>query len=401
MEDASDAAILSKDRLLFAADEASRNGQTTDYEDLRARSAERVDGHLVVLDETVRPGSLDCFVARGFEITGIYINTPFELRRRRLERRIERQLSILQKLSELVDRDLLNMDREERRLLWRGTFAQEKVDTGKRAEFEDVLRQMYLTGSHWMKPDAPDPIRFKEVEYIVELDGDEDLTQISVETLLAQRVSRKEYEARWRSRIEFVLWDVGGVIYDFDKGPLYSYIKQARKDPIEDSDLAKLVDFKAYMRGVISFEDFCADIAAKTAIEGASGLVEKVAAALRAGKRQPRELVASLMRRAEAAGLTSCVLSNALPVLLEEEPYLASIEPKNRFYSFDSGYLKPEPESYTYVLDSLGCSPRSIIFVDDKLRNVEAAQMIGMTGIHFNEATLAQEMSDLYPGLGG
>jgi putative hydrolase of the HAD superfamily len=40
--------------------------------------------------------------------------------------------------------------------------------------------------------------------------------------------------------------------------------------------------------------------------------------------------------------------------------------------------IKPDAEAFEHVLDSPGCRPAQVLFLDDNLLNVEAAQGLGM-----------------------
>jgi HAD superfamily hydrolase (TIGR01509 family) len=70
------------------------------------------------------------------------------------------------------------------------------------------------------------------------------------------------------------------------------------------------------------------------------------------------------------------------------------------FLSIDLGMQKPDREIYDKVVDNLGCSSESIIFIDDKVENVQAAIEIGMIGFLFNTAEeLRIALSDFCPSL--
>ena len=43
-----------------------------------------------------------------------------------------------------------------------------------------------------------------------------------------------------------------------------------------------------------------------------------------------------------------------------------------------TGRIKPDVDAFEHVLDSLGCPPAQVLFLDDNLLNVEAARSIGM-----------------------
>ncbi|MBX7067561.1 MAG: HAD family phosphatase [Parachlamydiales bacterium] len=44
---------------------------------------------------------------------------------------------------------------------------------------------------------------------------------------------------------------------------------------------------------------------------------------------------------------------------------------------------KPDPEAYAILIERIGLPPEQIIFIDDKLENIEAARALGIDGIHF------------------
>ncbi|MFE3454537.1 HAD family hydrolase [Nonomuraea sp. NPDC059194] len=81
------------------------------------------------------------------------------------------------------------------------------------------------------------------------------------------------------------------------------------------------------------------------------------------------------------------LLSNAPDCIAEGIdglPWMTPVEP--RFYSGRMGLSKPDPEIYLAVLDGLGAAPGEVTFVDDRLVNVEAAERVGLVGVHFREA---------------
>jgi HAD superfamily hydrolase (TIGR01509 family) len=68
------------------------------------------------------------------------------------------------------------------------------------------------------------------------------------------------------------------------------------------------------------------------------------------------------------------------------------------FLSIDLGMQKPDREIYEKVVDIIGCSSENIIFIDDKMENVQAAIDVGMIGFLFNDAEeLRIALSDFCP----
>ncbi|XAR71160.1 Soluble epoxide hydrolase [Bertholletia excelsa] len=58
------------------------------------------------------------------------------------------------------------------------------------------------------------------------------------------------------------------------------------------------------------------------------------------------------------------------------------------FCSCFTGKRKPEPDFYLEVLRQLDIEPANCVFIDDRVRNVEAAKEIGIIGLHFKDANL-------------
>ena len=53
------------------------------------------------------------------------------------------------------------------------------------------------------------------------------------------------------------------------------------------------------------------------------------------------------------------------------------------FISAELGMAKPDQKIYQYVIEHLDCEPHEIVFLDDMLKNVEAARQAGLNAIHF------------------
>ncbi|KAL6976974.1 Flavin mononucleotide hydrolase 1, chloroplatic [Sarracenia purpurea var. burkii] len=61
------------------------------------------------------------------------------------------------------------------------------------------------------------------------------------------------------------------------------------------------------------------------------------------------------------------------------------------FCSCFTGKRKPEPEFYFDVLRHLDVEPGSCIFIDDRMRNVEAAMDVGIVGLHFKDVNMLRQ----------
>jgi 2-haloacid dehalogenase len=64
--------------------------------------------------------------------------------------------------------------------------------------------------------------------------------------------------------------------------------------------------------------------------------------------------------------------------------------------SGDEKMIKPDPRIYRLLLDRYGVDPHRTVFIDDSAKNVEAANALGIHGIHFKTPeALAQELNAL------
>lgn len=97
----------------------------------------------------------------------------------------------------------------------------------------------------------------------------------------------------------------------------------------------------------------------------------------------------------KAHGLRTAILSNMGDSVLESvERNFAWIHGFDVLvWSFQTGLAKPDPAIYRILLERLGSKPEEVLFLDDKLENVEAARRLGMHSLVFT--TVDQLRADL------
>ena len=89
-------------------------------------------------------------------------------------------------------------------------------------------------------------------------------------------------------------------------------------------------------------------------------------------------------------GVRLGLLSNApAPIArrLEEQPWAQAFH--SLTFSCDIPAAKPDPAAYEAALDALGAAAEDVVFVDDRAENIEGARAVGITAVHFTEATAA------------
>jgi putative hydrolase of the HAD superfamily len=85
-------------------------------------------------------------------------------------------------------------------------------------------------------------------------------------------------------------------------------------------------------------------------------------------------------------GLRTAILSN-LPRALGEKLRATPgfLDPFDHVtFSYELGSIKPEPEIYRDAIRGLGVAPRDVLFLDDRLDNVEGARAVGLVAELFS-----------------
>lgn len=198
-----------------------------------------------------------------------------------------------------------------------------------------------------------------------------------------------------------LLVDYGGVLTssaaksfrDFErevglpKGAIFELIYDAYQEPDGDNPIVR------FERGESTAEEFADAMVAALIRRGHEidlddmTVVERIFAG---ASRMPR--MWALVGRARDAGVRTGLLSNSWG--LEGYP----VEDLDRIFdvlviSGEVGLRKPDPRIYLHAAELIDTPPERCAFVDDLPRNVEAAEELGMFGVHHvDAATTAAEL---------
>jgi glucose-1-phosphatase len=97
-------------------------------------------------------------------------------------------------------------------------------------------------------------------------------------------------------------------------------------------------------------------------------------------------IAAAIKRKATVA-----IYTNNGPLVKDHIDYLlpdAAAVFELRFCSFEFDTKKPDPESFTRLVNHLGRKPDECWMIDDKKSNVQGARLAGLQGHHFRHAEL-------------
>ena len=91
-------------------------------------------------------------------------------------------------------------------------------------------------------------------------------------------------------------------------------------------------------------------------------------------------------------GIKLFLISNSDEVLAaqqaKEHPFLAQFD--KLYYSWQTGFAKPDPNAYKAVLDEQHLTPEDCVYFDDSERNVAAAKSLGIESYIFESPEQVQ-----------
>lgn len=177
------------------------------------------------------------------------------------------------------------------------------------------------------------------------------------------------------TRPKLLLFDLGGVLVELGDEPIpNSWFPNNQTFGLREwfsSDHAQ-----AFESGAISVDEFIHNLKSSLALNATEQDI------LAAFKGWPQGLFArtpSLLSRLPAdyrvAALSNCNEVHA-PILLHEFGLVHMLE--HIFFSHEIGCSKPDPQAFYHVLKSLDCAPSDVVFFDDNLANVQAANDMGI-----------------------
>jgi putative hydrolase of the HAD superfamily len=194
-----------------------------------------------------------------------------------------------------------------------------------------------------------------------------------------------------------VLFDCGGVLFDFDQDRRLAVLSkasglaaQALSERIWKSGLDSASD-----HGKLGLEQICRRL--NEALE--QDLGEGELADLMTSAFTLRPEVLTLARRLRP-GIVCGTLTNNGPLIslgLERRfPELVEAIPENRFFSYQLRAAKPEPAVYRAIEVRLGLSASEILLIDDSSANIIGAGDAGWQVIEFQDGdSLARDLADL------
>jgi glucose-1-phosphatase len=177
-------------------------------------------------------------------------------------------------------------------------------------------------------------------------------------------------------QIKGILFDIGGVLVALDGMPSLAKLLglETRHDDLHAKWMAS-PSVVAYETGKIGTAEFAAGVVADL------GLPVTADAFLQDFCSWPEGLLAGALELLDEipGSYRVAALSNTSAAHWDS---ITAMGLTNRFeqtyLSHQIGYLKPAAEAFLVALQGMGLSPSEVLFLDDGLRNVDAARALGM-----------------------
>ena len=196
--------------------------------------------------------------------------------------------------------------------------------------------------------------------------------------------------------IRTIIFDIGNVLAGFTWHAHYEKLgfDTAMADRLGRATVLSS-DWKEYDRGCLTDEEIVALF-----VENDPEIAEEIRRAVDsiAGMVVHYDYAIDWIKELKAKGYRVLVLSNFSKKALREcwnaLDFLPYVD--GGILSFQDKLVKPMPEIYHLILDRYNLRAEECVFLDDTLENVEAAEKLGISGIHFkNQAQAREELKKL------
>jgi putative hydrolase of the HAD superfamily len=162
----------------------------------------------------------------------------------------------------------------------------------------------------------------------------------------------------------------------------------------------RYVDWELYSVGRLSSQEYWSGVMSEFGVPPGDVRISRLREGLEAAWWGEFDAdVLKMIANLRSAGYRVGLLSNSAPEHDRAADVLAELVDAAQF-SHRAGVRKPDEAAYMGILGSLGVSPHEAVFVDDKARNTEAAERMGIRSHLFTSpADLARFLAAC--GLGG
>lgn len=191
--------------------------------------------------------------------------------------------------------------------------------------------------------------------------------------------------------VKFVIFDLGGVLVNWHMSWITNEISQ--KFGISEDVLVPV--FSKYLplldSGYLEEREFWKSVGSDTRANQLANVTTSLWYDIFREKASLNSDVFNILKRLKRK-VRLAALSN-----IEEKTYSVISEWglmsffEFQFLSYRVGYSKPDYRIYKHVIDSLPCDPHEMLFIDDKIENVESAKKSGINSIKYESSKMLEK----------
>lgn len=183
---------------------------------------------------------------------------------------------------------------------------------------------------------------------------------------------------------EALLFDLGGVIYKHPKVVIPHILSMIFNQPEEKIDQEYQKYKNLFFAGKISPEKLLGALKEKFPTEKTIGELEKEWLYVYGRLAQPDEGIVQLLKDLNRK-YKLYLFTNTTEMSDRYNRNTGIYDHFNdRFFSFKTGLVKPDPEAYHFLLSRASLEPEGCILIDDREENLKVAKTLGMKTILFD-----------------
>jgi len=201
-------------------------------------------------------------------------------------------------------------------------------------------------------------------------------------------MNTKKTSTRKQVKIRWILVDIGDVLL-IKNNPWTNFRQLLAQELGVDIELAQQINrahFSTMDIKYISEEDFINTLKADLNYDAPKDIFDAFSRAYEKQSR-PNTPLFKFLDEIRKSGIKTAILSNTIAIYQKNHEQLGISEQSGFdpiLYSWREEMKKPDERFFKLALERLGANPSEVIFVDDKLKNIRAANRLGMNGILFN-----------------
>lgn len=201
-------------------------------------------------------------------------------------------------------------------------------------------------------------------------------------------------------KIKAIVWDLGGVVIDFDFTNFYNKI--ISQSPLNKPQTPIMLEFfrqsDIYHQGNMSDDEFyqlACDLL-QVCMLNQSEFFDAFNSIISGFNSEIVDIIRQIRdnNRYKLIALSNVNASHWDYIMKKKWEFIDYFE--ELILSHEIHLIKPDPKVFNYTIQKAGCKPKRIVFIDDGLNNIRSARELGIRAIHYsNFPKLLEELKNI------